>query len=92
MDRFIQKTNVAEKEQALVTLTDRKANLGERLSKIKWQEYQLRLEKDNFTLKNDQLIWEEDLLFTSLIRYELKSSVLEPFSEARASVSAGNRA
>ena len=32
VDMYIQKTSVAEMEQALVTLRDRKANLGERLS------------------------------------------------------------
>ena len=31
VDMYIQKTSAAEKEQALVTLSDRKANLGERL-------------------------------------------------------------
>ena len=42
---------LAEKEQAMMTLRDIKANLGERLSKIKWQQDQLRLEKDNLTLE-----------------------------------------
>ena len=42
---------LAEKEQAMMTLRDIKANLGERLSKIKWQQDQLRLEKDHLTLE-----------------------------------------
>ena len=45
-----QKTNIAEKEQALITMVDIKAKLGEILSKIKWQEDQWKMQWDQLRL------------------------------------------
>ena len=56
IDRSIQNAKIADREKSLVSLIDRKADLGERLSK-------LSSEQDNLTQQKEMLKFQEKLRF-----------------------------
>ena len=62
IDRYIQNANIAGREKSLVSLRDRKADLGERLSKLSSEQDNLKQQKEMFGFQEEQLIFHEELL------------------------------
>ena len=90
IDRSIQNAKIADREKSLVSLIDRKADLGERLSKLsseqdnltqqkemlKFQEEKLRFQEEQLRFQEEQLRVEADHLTVENDQLDFEENVL----------------
>ena len=62
IDRSIQNANIADREKSLVSLRDRKRDLGERLSKLSSEQDNLTQQKEMLKCQEEQLRFQEEQL------------------------------